>query len=423
MTVNMFSQSTNSPLRLPVSSAGLLTGMAEQLAEQLAGNAVPPDFRRMPFSDGDVCRRKKILIIDDELINARIIQNCLQFAGYRTVEIHTEPETALDRIRTMLPDLVICDVIMSVSGLDILEQVTSSHELHSIPMIMISASDDERVRTLALELGATELLTKPLRDTSLLPRVRNSLLLKSHVDQLKHHSRELESQVQNRTTELMLSRLELIHCLAKLAEFRDSETGRHVVRVGLYSGILARTLGLPPSTCELIEHAAPLHDIGKIGVPDDILRKPGRLTCEEFELMQKHVGLGESVFQPQSLQEAGQLRSHTILGEMMICVGSSPLLRMASEIALTHHERWDGAGYPNGLACSDIPISGRIVAVADVFDALSSKRVYKPAFPIDKCVAILQEGSGTQFDPDVIAAFLKAQSEIVAVRIELADVD
>ena len=423
MTVDTIGPSTYSLLRLPVSSAGLLTGMSEQIAGQLFENVAPPDFRRMPFSDGEVCRQKKLLIIDDELISARIIQNCLHFAGYRTVEIHTEPESAFQRIVALQPDLVICDVMMSVSGLDILEQVTSSHELHNIPMIMISASDDERVRTLALELGATELLAKPVRDTSLLPRVRNALLLKSHVDQLQHHSRELETQVQSRTAELMLSRLELIHCLAKLAEFRDSETGRHVVRVGLYSGILARTLRLPPATSELIEHAAPLHDIGKIGVPDDILRKPGRLTCEEFELMQKHVGLGESVFQPQSLQEAGQLRSHTILGEMMICVGSSPLLRMASEIALTHHERWDGAGYPNGLAGADIPLSGRIVAVADVFDALSSKRVYKPAFPIDKCVEILQEGSGTQFDPEVIAAFMKAQSEIVAVRIELADVE
>jgi putative two-component system response regulator len=312
---------------------------------------------------------------------------------------------------------------MSVSGLQILQQVASSPDLRNIPMIMITASEDERVRSDALELGAAELLTKPLRATSLLPRVRNALLLRSQFDQMLNHRRELESQIQARTAELMLSRLELIHCLAKLAEFRDNETGHHVVRVGRYAGILARQMGLDRATCELIEHAAPLHDIGKIGIGDDILRKPGKLTPEEFETMQRHVGLGKRDFQPLSHSESLQLRAHTRLGEMMIGVGSSPLLRMASEIALTHHERWDGNGYPIGLKGTDIPMSGRIVAVADVFDALSSKRVYKPAFPIDKCFEILQEESGTHFDPDVVNAFMRIRDEIVRIRIDLADVD
>ena len=172
-----------------------------------------------------------------------------------------------------------------------------------------------------------------------------------------------------------------------------------------------------------MEHAAPLHDIGKIGIGDDILRKPGKLTPEEFEMMQRHVGLGRKVFQPLSYAETQQMRSHTLLGDMMINVGSSPLLRMASEIALTHHERWDGTGYPIGLKGTDIPLSGRIVAVADVFDALSSKRVYKPAFPIDKCFAILEEESGTHFDPTIVAAFMSVREQIVKIRIELADVD
>jgi putative two-component system response regulator len=366
---------------------------------------------------------RKILIIDDEAINVRLIQKCLQMAGYRSVETHTDPESAFERILILQPDLVVCDVVMSVSGLQILRQVVSHPELKNIPMIMITASEDERVRTDALELGAAELLTKPLRATSLLPRVRNALLLKSQFDQMLIHHRELESQIQSRTAELMMSRLELIHCLAKLAEYRDNETGHHVVRVGRYSGLLARKLGLDKATCELIEHASPLHDIGKIGIADDILRKPGKLTPEEFEVMQRHVGLGKKVFQPLSYSESQQMRSHTLLGEMMVSVGSSPLLRMASEIALTHHERWDGLGYPIGLKGTDIPLSGRIVAVADVFDALSSKRVYKPAFPIDKCFAILEEESGTHFDPDIVRAFLSVRDEIVRIRIELADVD
>jgi putative two-component system response regulator len=372
---------------------------------------------------GEAIQDPRILVIDDEAINVRVIQKCLQLAGYRDVETHTVPETALERIISQHPDVVICDVMMSVSGLHILQQVASSPDLRNIPMIMITASEDDRVRSDALELGAAELLTKPLRATSLLPRVRNALLLRSQFEQMLKHRRELESQIQARTAELMLSRLELIHCLAKLAEFRDNETGHHVVRVGRYAGVLARQMGFDRTTCELIEHAAPLHDIGKIGISDEILRKPGKLTPEEFETMQRHVGLGKRVFQPLSHSESLQLRAHTKLGEMMISAGSSPLLRMAAEIALTHHERWDGTGYPIGLKGTDIPVSGRIVAVADVFDALSSKRVYKPAFPIDKCFDILQEESGSHFDPEVVKAFMQCRSEIVRIRIEMADVD
>jgi putative two-component system response regulator len=402
-------------------------GAVERLAAETPGDLQAMNPVRSPFVSplvpSEEHHLKKILIIDDEAINVRLIQKCLQMAGYRCVETHTDPETALERIFTVQPDVVVCDVVMSVSGLQILRQVVSNPDFRNIPMIMITASEDDRVRTDALELGAAELLTKPLRATSLLPRVRNALLLRSQFDQMANHRRELESQIQSRTAELMMSRLELIHCLAKLAEYRDNETGHHVVRVGRYSGLLARKLGLDKATCELIEHASPLHDIGKIGIADDILRKPGKLTPEEFELMQRHVGLGKKVFQPLSFSESQQLRSHTLLGEMMVSVGSSPLLRMASEIALTHHERWDGNGYPIGLKGTDIPISGRIVAVADVFDALSSKRCYKPAFPIDKCFAILEEESGTHFDPDIVKAFFSVRDKIVKIRIELADVD
>ncbi len=274
-----------------------------------------------------------------------------------------------------------------------------------------------------LSLGATDLLSKPLRSTELLPRVRNALLLKSHVAHLQSYSQELERQVRRRTAELLGSRTELIHCLARLAEYRDNETGRHVIRVGRYSGLLARQLGLDEDTCELIENAAPLHDIGKIGIPDAILLKEGKLTPEEYEIMQRHVALGKGAFEPMSQHEMRTVRSHTVLGEMMVNVSTSPLLTMASQIALTHHERWDGTGYPIGLSGEDIPISGRIVAAADVFDALSNKRPYKPAFPMEKCFNILDEGSGTQFDPQVVAAFKAIRDDILQVRIALADID
>jgi len=367
--------------------------------------------------------RARLLIIDDEPINVRLIEKTLRHAGYRHVVAHTDSETALEIIAAQHPDVVLCDVCMPVSGMEILRRVVADPVLVHIPMIMVTASDDESLRAEALELGATDLLSKPLRMTELLPRVRNALLLKSHVAHLQNYSHELERQVRRRTAELLASRTELVHCLARVAEYRDNETGRHVIRVGRYSGLLARQLRLDEETADLIEHAAPLHDIGKIGIPDAILLKEGKLTPEEFEIMQRHVALGKGAFEPMSSQEIRTFRSHTLLGEMMVNVGSSPLLTMAAQIALTHHERWDGNGYPIGLAGEEIPLSGRIVAVADVFDALSNKRPYKPAFPIEKCFAILNEGSGSHFDPQVVQAFNAVREEILQARMALADID
>ena len=374
-------------------------------------------------ADGLGPDQARILIIDDEPINVRIIEKSLRQAGYRQIVAHTDSETALEMIAAQRPAVVLCDVCMPVSGMEILRQVIANPVLVHIPMIMVTASDDEKLRAEALELGATDLLSKPLRATELLPRVRNALLVKSHVAHLQSYSHDLERQVRQRTAELLASRKELIHCLARLAEFRDNETGRHVIRVGRYSGLLAREMGLDEELAELIENAAPLHDIGKIGIPDAILLKKGKLTPEEFEIMQRHVALGKGTFEPLSLQETRALRSHTVLGEMMVNVASSPLLTMAAQIALTHHERWDGTGYPIGLAGEDIPLCGRIVAVADVFDALSNKRPYKPAFPIQQCFTILDEGSGSHFDPQVVAAFKAVREEILQVRIALADID
>jgi len=367
--------------------------------------------------------KARLLIIDDEPINVRIIEKALRHAGYRNIISHTDSDTAIEMITSQRPDVVLCDVNMPLSGMEILKHVVSDPVLVHIPMIMVTASDDESLRAEALELGATDLLSKPLRSTELLPRVRNALLVKSHVAQLQNHSQELERQVRRRTAELLGSRTELIHCLARLAEYRDNETGRHVIRVGRYSGLLARQLGLDEELAELIEHAAPLHDIGKIGIPDAILLKQGKLTPEEYEIMQRHVALGKGAFEPMSTHEMRTVRTHTVLGEMMVNVSTSPLLTMAAQSALTHHERWDGNGYPIGLAGEDIPLSGRIVAVADVFDALSNKRPYKPAFPIEKCFAILDEGSGTQFDPHVVDAFKAVREEILEIRIALADID
>ncbi len=243
-----------------------------------------------------------------------------------------------------------------------------------IPTIVLTAADNEQTKMQALELGAADFLSKPVNSAELIVRVRNALLVKAHHDHLKNYAGELEQQVRHRTAELAASRLELIHCLARTAEFRDNETGRHVVRVGRYAEIVARQLGLDEQTVELIGHAAPLHDMGKVGIPDCVLLKPGKLDPEEFELMRRHASYGQRTFEPMSEDEWRTFRAHTFMGEMIMDVQSSPIITMAAKIAMTHHEKWDGTGYPIGLQGENIPLAGRITAVADVFDALSSKR-------------------------------------------------
>jgi putative two-component system response regulator len=253
--------------------------------------------------------------------------------------------------------------------------------------------------------------------------VRNCLLAKAHHDHLCGYAQELERQVQLRTVELEASKRNAIYCLARAAEYRDDETGRHVVRVGCYAGVIARQLGWSDSQAAVLEQAAQLHDVGKIGIPDSVLLKPGKLTPDEFEIVQKHCGFGKRIFEPMTSEQWCQWQDHTQLGRKIIGEANSPVLEMAARIALTHHERWDGSGYPLGLMGEDIPVEGRMTAVADVFDALSTKRSYKPAFAIDRCFSILEEGRASQFDPQVLDAFLRARDQILQVQIRFAEVD
>ncbi len=369
-------------------------------------------------------RLEKILIVDDEPINIKVVRKYLANEGYADFLTTTCPEEVVDLVEHQHPDVVLLDVVMPrINGLEILRRLRSREHLLHIPVLILTASDDQKTKIEALQIGATDFLAKPVNPTELVPRVRNALVLKAHHDHLRQHAETLEHQVKQRTAQLAASRLELIHCLARAAEYRDNETGRHVIRVGRYVGIIAQQLGLPEETVELYEHAAPLHDMGKMGIPDAILLKPGALTPEEFEVMQKHCSFGKHTFEPMSHEEWSSFRSHTFLGEEILNVTTSPIIEVAATIALTHHERWDGKGYPLGLAGEDIPLEGRITAVADVFDALSSKRPYKPALPLEKCFSILREGRGTQFDPRVLDAFFARREEIVRTKIECADID
>ena len=366
----------------------------------------------------------KIVVIDDEPQNAREIAQHLTSVGITQFAWTSEPTSALEFIQAERPDVLLLDLQMpGQDGISLLQQIRADERLSHVPTIVLTSRKDRQLEHKALELGALDFLRKPVDPIELIPRVRNAWSVKSYQDRLERQANDLDRLVRERTAELALSRLELIHCLGRAAEYRDNETGRHVVRVGRYVGVLARELNLDPRVVELMELAAPLHDVGKIGIPDAILRKPGSLAVDEFRIMQSHCDLGLRIFNDASEGSLNDLVEHPQLGGSFISEYVSPVLRMASSIAVTHHERWDGAGYPKGLKGTEIPIEGRITAVADVFDALSTARAYKPAFPLDKCLGILRDSRGSHFDPDIVDAFFARLDDMIAIFREYGDAD
>lgn len=363
-----------------------------------------------------------ILLVDDESLNIDVVRRYLQIGGYSNIISTDHPGQALPLMGVHRPDLVLLDIHMpGISGLEILRTMRTDDALARTPVVILTGSAESETKLAALKAGATDLLAKPVHREELLARLGTVLKLKAYQDQLHRYSESLEEAVKRRTAELEASRLELIHCLARAAEFRDDDTGKHVLRVGRYARLIGSQLGFSTAELDILEPAAQLHDVGKIGIPDSILLKPGKLSADEFETIQKHCGFGKKIVAPLSEPEALRIRQHTEIGARIMELACSPILEMAKRIALTHHERWDGSGYPLGLAGEHIPIEGRITAVADVFDALSSKRPYKTAFPLAKCLAIMEEGRGSQFDPRVLDAFFARQQEIVQVQIDAAD--
>jgi putative two-component system response regulator len=365
----------------------------------------------------------RVMIVDDEPLNIAVVEGYLEMAGYERIFSTDEAIEALPLIRRHRPDAVLLDIHMpGMSGLEILSEVRADPELAATPVVILTASSADETKLDALERGATDLLSKPVHRAELLARLRNVLAVKSYQDRLCRYSEQLEEAVRRRTAELEASRMDVIHCLARAAEFRDDDTGQHIIRVGRYARLIGEELGLSKQELDILEPAAQLHDVGKIGVSDAILLKPGKLTSDEFEMIQKHCGFGRKIVDQLPVEDAERLRRHTELGARMMDVGCSPILATAKRIALTHHERWDGSGYPLGLAGEDIPLEGRITAVADVFDALSSKRPYKAPFPLEKCFSIMSDGRGTQFDPRILDAFFARRADIVRTQIECSDV-
>jgi putative two-component system response regulator len=364
----------------------------------------------------------KILIIDDEPINVKVARKYLKLEGYEHFVTTTDSREAVALVEKERPDVVLLDIMMPhVSGLDVLAALRADKRFVHLPVVILTAATDQATKRRALELGASEFLAKPVDPTELIPRLYNVLTVKRHHDHMEQYAHELEAEVLRRTAELARSRQEVIHCLARAAEFRDDDTGRHVLRVGKYARLIAADLGWKGERLNMLEQAAQLHDIGKIGIPDSILLKPGKLGPEEIEIMHKHAGFGKRIMETLPEHESNVLRKHTELGSRLLQETDSPILSLASTISLSHHEKWDGSGYPLGLAGEDIPIEGRITAVADVFDALSSKRPYKAPFPLQKCFEILEEGRGKHFDPLVLDAFFRCRVEIVKTQLQYAD--
>jgi putative two-component system response regulator len=328
----------------------------------------------------------KILIVDDEYANVRVMERILARAGYEHVASTTDPREVASLCRRSPPDLVLLDLRMPhLDGFDVLSQlVESGPEEDYLPVIVLTADDSKEAKKQALSAGAADFLSKPFQPFEILLRIRNLLRSRQLYCQLQDRNRQLEDRVIRRTRDLERSQREMLERLTQAVETRDGETGAHTRRVGEISARLARALGLPDERVDLIRHAAPLHDVGKIGIPDAILMKTGPLTVAEFEVV----------------------KTHTTLGAKILCNADSSLMRMAEQIALSHHERWDGTGYPHGAGGEAIPIEARIVAVVDVFDALSHDRCYRDAWPIEKVLAEIERDSGRYFDPAVARAFL-----------------
>ena len=335
--------------------------------------------------------RDTILVIDDLPDNLDLMANILR-DQYRVL-IATSGADGLATVRRHPPDLILLDIMMpDMNGYQVCQRLKEDPRSRDIPVIFVTALTDARDEQHGLDLGAVDFLHKPCHPALILRRLR------IHLDSL-NQSRALEAKVQERTAQLEHSRIELIRRLGRAAEYRDNETGMHVIRMSQTTRLLAQAAGLPESQSELLFLAAPMHDVGKIGIRDDILLKPGKLDAAEWAMMQTHTKIGAE-----------------IIGEH-----DSPLLNMARSIALTHHEKWNGGGYPKGLAGTAIPLEGRIVSIADVYDALTSVRPYKRAWSSQEALAYLREQAGESFDPGLVPLFLGLLPQIHAIGARYRD--
>jgi putative two-component system response regulator len=334
----------------------------------------------------------KILLVDDTPSNIKVLVETLR-GDYRLAVATNGREAISDAMSASPPDLILLDVMMpEMDGYEVIGVLKNNDATRHIPIIFVTALSDEKDEHKGFELGAVDYIVKPINPPIVKARVRTHIALKKHQDRL-------EDLVSERTFQLHETTFEIVNRLARAAEYRDNETGLHITRMSHYCSIIGDALGMSGEECELLHHAASMHDVGKIGISDQILLKPGKFEKHEFETM----------------------KTHTTIGAELLSGHDSRLLKVAAVIAHTHHEKFDGAGYPRGLSEEDIPIFGRITSVCDVFDALTSERPYKKAWDVDRALSELINGKDSQFDPDMVDLFVENMPAILSVKDRFAD--
>ncbi len=344
--------------------------------------------------------KPKILVVDDEVQNLLLIETALAHMNY-TVILAKDGVEAIEKVRNNPPDVILLDIMMPrMNGLEVTRELKKSEETKIIPIVILSGLKDVEDRIKYLEAGADDFLSKPIDIAELRTRVRTLLEVKAYYDHMRNDKKELENEVKIRTKQIKDASLETIYRLSRASEYRDEDTGEHIQRMSYYAAAVYRKMGMEEKDVEGILYASPMHDVGKIGIPDEILLKPGKLDSTEWEVMKKH----------------------TIIGGKILEGSQTEFVKLAEAIALTHHEKWDGSGYPNGLKNTEIPLSGRVTAIADVFDAVSSKRPYrKEPFSLEKSLEVINKGKGNHFDPDIVNTFLSIKNEIESIKEKYKD--
>lgn len=342
----------------------------------------------------------KILIVDDVPNNREIIERALEEKGYSIVQA-PNGEIALKIAPRTRPDLILLDIMMppGIDGFETCRRLKADKATREIPVVFITAKGGDKDLMKGFEVGGVDYITKPFKDEEVRARVRTHIQLRRVRKALGEQNLKLKTKIRERTKELKDSRLEIIQRLARATEYSDKITGLHIMRMSNYCVLLGRAYGMNDDEAELLLHASPMHDVGKIGIPDEVLLKPGKLNQDEFKRMQKHVDIGIELLSGSSLE----------------------LLKVAKSIAETHHERWDGTGYPNGLKDKDIPLVGRISSLCDVFDSLTSERPYKEAWSTEDAMSTIERLSGKYFDPDLVKLFKQILPEILAIKEQFSD--
>jgi putative two-component system response regulator len=358
---------------------------------------------------------RRILVIEDDLMNNRLLTTILTRLGY-TADAAFDGLSGLAKVESSPPDLILLDLdLPGVDGYEVARRLKHSVKTRIIPIVVVSSFAEVENRIRALDAGADDFLSKPIDQVELRARVQSLLKVKVYNDHMVSHQKILEEEVNKRTHQLRQAfddlktasekvkqaALDTTFRLAQAGEYKDAETGSHIKRMGYYTEAIAKAMPLAPQDIEAILYAAPMHDIGKIGIPDMILLKPGSLDEQEWKIM----------------------KQHTIIGGNILSGSDSYVIQMAEQIALEHHEKWDGSGYPKGLKGPAITLWGRISAIADVFDALTTSRPYKKAFPLEYSLEILEKSRGGHFDPGVVDAFFSIKEEILSIRMKYDEPD